>query len=328
VLAILRESFEGWHGDRGEAYWAWKFERNPHGAARIWVAEEEGQIAGCYVLTPTRVHLRGQTIMGAQSVDAAVHPDFRGRGVFTALARTAMEDATGEGLALTFAFPTEAAFHGQLKVGFRQEPEIAKAYRPLTPVLPGRQRHRGLVIRELERFDSRFDVFCRGGAPGESALSLWRDHEYLQWRHGEHPTRSYVTLACEERDELRGYCVLSVDPTPRRLSRGWVVDLQVLPGSEAAAACLVRHGLLRLRAFGARVGVTWARAGGLEWEALAAAGFSTRYESIRRALSRPRFGDQFIVFENDAGKLDELRSSVGAAPSLPWSLVPGDADYI
>ena len=323
VISVLRESIDDWQGDWADAYWEWKFERNPRGPGRIWVGDDGGRIAGCYIWNPVRIRWGDTTFLGAQSVDAAVHPDYRGRGLFTDLARTAMEDdATGE-LALVYAFPVEAAVRGQVRVGFKPRLTVSSLHRPLLSGVMRRQRFHGLDVDTATSFHSRFDPFSQSGR--DSELTVARDAEYLQWRYCEHPTRGYETLVCERDGALCGYCVLSVDTT-ERLARGYVVDLQVLPDSDPAAAFLVFHALRRLRSRGARVAISWARPAGPEQKGLAALGFSPRYQSIQRRLRRARYMSQLLVFENQAGPLRELLASRGATDPLRWSLVPGDHD--
>ncbi len=76
VISVLRHSIAEWHGDWADPYWEWKFERNPHGEALIWVGEDDGRIAGCYIWNPVRIRLGTSTMLGAQSVDAATHSDY------------------------------------------------------------------------------------------------------------------------------------------------------------------------------------------------------------------------------------------------------------
>jgi len=324
VISVLGASHEGWHGEQNADFWRWKFERNPHGQARIYVSDDGGRIAGCYVLNPILLRVGETTIRSAQAVDAAVSPDYRGRGVFTDLAQAAVKDAAEEGIRLIFTFPNEGSFGGQLRVGFKPHMVLPKAYRPLSWPTRGR-RFAGLTLSELNKFDTRFDVFNRGS---DQEVRVQRDPEYLQWRYYEHPTQTYETIICERDGEICGYCVLAVNVTGKLVSAGYVVDLQVLPEVESAAAFLAYHSLRRLRSLGARVAVTWERPSGPEQEALRSRGFSRRYASIRRWLTRPAYVDQLIVFGDEAGLLREAKPNRGVAESLRWALVPGDADYI
>jgi ribosomal protein S18 acetylase RimI-like enzyme len=321
VIEVLRGSYDGWHGEHNEAMWEWKFEHNPDGAAHIWLGEEDGQIAGCYILTPVMMRAGRDRALGAQSVDAAVNPDFRGRGVFTQLAEAALREAAEAGVQIVFAFPSEGAFGGQVRVGYKPQLELPKAYRPLLWP-PSRRGAGGFTVGEPDGFDERFEVFSeRGGVAGE--ISLLRDARYLRWRFDEHPTQSYERLTCERDGEMRGYCVLRI----RRgghMTVGYVVDLQVLPGDNEAARFLVRHALRRLHALGARVAITWERPSGASARALRGAGFSSRYASLRGGLRREGgYVEQLIAFYAD----DRRPCSADAMSEMRWSLVPADADY-
>ena len=173
IIATLRLAFGGWHGEASEAYWEWKFHRNPHGRAHVWVADDGGTIAGCYVWNPVRLRANGTIVDGAQSVDAAVHPRYQGRGIFTDLARAAIEERSSD-IQLVYAFPTEGAYRGQLRVGFRDLFPLAKAYRPLL-LPPDRGESSGLEFRDVERFDGRFDAFA--ASCDADGLSVARDAE-------------------------------------------------------------------------------------------------------------------------------------------------------
>jgi hypothetical protein len=273
-------------------------------------------------LNPVRLQVARWTRVGAQSVDAAVNPDYRGRHVFSDLAATAIREVVAEGIQPLFAFPTRGAYGGQVRVGYKPELTVPKTYRPLA-VPSRRRRFGGLALREVKRFDERFDIFSQVRA--EREVSVRRDAEYLRWRYDQHPTQFYRTLTCERPDgELCGYSVLTVRSTRNRIAPGYVVDMMTLDQSESVALFLAYHSVRHLRAMGARVGVSWERPGRVEHAALASLGFSSRYVALRHQLSRPEYVDQLITLEDHERVPAEQRP----AEPLTWSLVPGDTDYI
>lgn len=316
IMAVLRESFDGWHGDRNEAYWEWKFERNPHGRAQIWVCDDGGTIVGCYVLSLARLGLGDTVILGAQAVDAAVHPDHQGRGIFGGLARAATETAADNGIDVVFAFPSAGAFGGQIRAGFQQLMAVPKVYRPLPGLFSRRPRSDDVVCRRIERFDERFDSIK--SEAGQAVVSQ-RDARYLEWRYNEHPEWEYETIVCEQQGDVCGYAVLFVDGS-RWSSPGYIVDFQVAQRHDSVAVMVMGEALQRLRSLGARVAVTWSRPDSPEQRALRSSGFSSRYVSLRHKIERPSYIDQFIAF--DVGTVPELEGFTRG-----WSLVPGDADY-
>ena len=61
-------------------WWNWKYKSNPAGCHRdgdIWIAESHKEIVGFYAIMPERLRIGQETITCAQSVDTAVHPQYR-----------------------------------------------------------------------------------------------------------------------------------------------------------------------------------------------------------------------------------------------------------
>lgn len=324
VIALLESVFGGWGGADSSAYWSWKFDRNPHGSARIWVAEEDDVIAGCYVYNPVRVVGCGKALSAAQSVDAAVDVAFQGRGVFTELAKLARTEAVVEGFERVYAFPTEGAYKGQVRIGFVPQEPIAKLYRPLLYAPRASSASTGLSFRMVAEFDARFATLAE--RPDDGFMRVHRDPGYLTWRYLEHPDSSYEILACEREGDLCGYSVLIVD-TSRRLALGYLIDFQVAPELPAAAEALLTQSLRRLRASGARCAVTWDRPASAEWNALKGHGFSDLYDVVRNRLGKSEHRERFIVLDLRATPTHDGGHSAASSRGARWSLVPGDADY-
>ena len=324
----MRECYGGWYGPASEAYWEWRHERNPHGRSLIWLAEDAGVVVGCYILSPVRLRIGREAMLGAQSVDAAVLPDYRRRGLFRDLARTALEQAHEDGIALTFAFPTEGAFRGQVRVGFESQFLIRKAYRPLAGRLGRTRGSSDRVVREVSSFSPGFEELCAACGWGRDHCGVARDPEYLDWRYATHAMRRYETLVCWRSDRPVGYCVFSVVPKNRLLSLAYFVDLQVEPGEFAAAAELVSASLGRMRSLGARAAGCWVPPDGPVKRGLEGHGLSERWESLRRKVTRPAFVEPFIVYVNDPATLTHAMGSSSGIRPRQWSIMPGDADYM
>lgn len=324
ILRLLEASFDGWHGSLNAAHFRWKFEDNPAGQASIWVAEDDGTIAGCYVFNPVVLRLGDADLRGAQSVDAAVHPDYQGRGIFTDLARLATEEASSLGFDLVYAFPSAGAYRGQIRVGFVSAPPITKMYRPL---LIKHRFGRGRIpfdITTVRRFDERFDRCAETTDTNE--ISVKRSSTYLNWRYLDHPTRTYDVLACEKDGRLYGYVVLRLGEPRRRIRPGYVVDFVMLERSPEAAASLVGSALRHLLEAGAHAANCWARPSGMEQSALEAEGFSSRYAKLRRFGEHGDRFDEFITFDVRSASPADGRANIGRNAPV-WSLVLGDADY-
>jgi GNAT superfamily N-acetyltransferase len=102
-------------------WWNWKYRLNPAGFwvedGDIWVAESSGEIVSYYAVIPEKIKFGSETITVAQSVDTATHPDFRGRGLLSTLARKVYSECQKR-YRFIYGFPSEMAFKGFLRLGW------------------------------------------------------------------------------------------------------------------------------------------------------------------------------------------------------------------
>ncbi len=96
VAALLAAAFPGVRY-LDARYLAWAYRGGPDGSALGFNAYEEGRLAAHYVTQPLRARVAGVEERGLLSFHTATHPDFRGRGLFTELARATFEEAARRG---------------------------------------------------------------------------------------------------------------------------------------------------------------------------------------------------------------------------------------
>jgi GNAT superfamily N-acetyltransferase len=132
VLALCRMAL-GWSGhDPHEEFFAWKHDENPFGPSPAWVAEaDDGTVIGL------RVFLRwsfrdgqGRHVSAVRAVDTATHPDWRGKGVFTALTLGALAELADDGVDLVFNTPNDKSMPGYLKMGWSKVGKVPVVARP------------------------------------------------------------------------------------------------------------------------------------------------------------------------------------------------------
>jgi predicted N-acetyltransferase YhbS len=202
--------------DRGRGHHAWKFGANPAGPPVLALAEHSGQVVGQYALWPTRLRIGKDVLLGAQSLDTMTHPDFRGQGMFTRLARECMAYAEERGVDVLFGFPNAASYPGFVRkldwdhVG--DVPQYVRILRPsghdrvptwAGPVLDATARlipsgrRRGATASEsppdpllVERLSTQLQ------RSGECAVD--RSASYLEWRFAPESGRRYTWVADRE----------------------------------------------------------------------------------------------------------------------------------
>lgn len=118
IIALLNKEYKT---DFTRDWWKWKYELNPNGFngpdGDIYVAETEGKIIATYAILPAKFRFHSKVLKIAQPVDAITHPDYRGMGLFSTLAKKVLSQARKR-YRFVYAFPTEGAYKGQLKLGF------------------------------------------------------------------------------------------------------------------------------------------------------------------------------------------------------------------
>jgi hypothetical protein len=342
----------------------WKYQKNPHGSPVIWVAEDKGRIVGCYILNPVRIRIGQVSVLGAQSVDAAVDNAYRGAGVFKKLAVNAIAQASKEGVAILYAFPTEIAHKGQVRIGYRPMfiiPKMFKVFR-IRSLLeePGSKSaflqkalgkmkifqrigqtkistksNDSLKVRATKDFDSRFETFWNEVCKENKSVLVERDISYLRWRYNEHPEKQYTTYVCEKNGEVVGYTVISVERDMSmergktgRLTIGNIIDLLTLPKMTYAAFPLVSASFSRFEHESVDIARCWM----FRWHAYHAIlrkfGFSEYYELLRRAVFRPKYNAQLICYVNSKTTIQEALGSMPKQNKPCWFIMQGDADYM
>ena len=250
-------------------FWKWEFLDGPDGRSFIYLADEEGKLAGHFADIPRRFSVNGEVVLGTLSLDLMVHPDYRRKGIFAEMGRYAAQRVKKEkGLFMT-AFPIrKETISGLLKIGWERVGElpvlvyplrfrgIVNRYLPFSPLssliggvvrffynlLLGKGRMKGvggIEVEEITLLDERVDRFWEKASVLNPMIGV-RDRAFLTWRYLKNPTRVYKLLRAMEKGEMMGYLVLrKVDLL--NFNSAVIVDLLAL--NEEAFLTLVAKGI-------------------------------------------------------------------------------------
>jgi GNAT superfamily N-acetyltransferase len=249
ALELLQAAFGAWPGprvlahDRPAEFFRWKHETNPHGASFIVVAEEDGRFVGMRAYMPWPLRAGDAETRAVQGVDVATHPDYRGRGVNTALlkhARVTLRETT----AFSFGLPNEMSSSQSRKAGWRlvgRLPAWVRVQRPLN-VARGMRSMRaapsgdpppveaapaGEVLAKAE------GALLSAASDADARYSTDADLAYLRWRYGPF-LADYRAVT----DDDAGLAIFRL--TRRgRLNEGTVCEL-IAPDRQTAAALITR----------------------------------------------------------------------------------------
>jgi GNAT superfamily N-acetyltransferase len=244
--------------------WRWEFANSPLGSIQVF-ADFDGKIIGHMGLICLPIKIGNHVVWGSQAVDLAVHPSFRGKGIFIKMGKKLMQEAAKKHIIISYGVPNEPAYRGHLKYGWFYVSEI--------PVLVKLMTKKGLIIFALARIlnfikkpclESMSKLFCtvKGlktqfglrhienfsqsheynistlASFDEKVDRLWekaskqypliivRNSKYLNWRYFDKPHSKYIVLAAIRKHEVDGFVVLAIDVHPMlKLKRGYIVDL-------------------------------------------------------------------------------------------------------
>lgn len=119
-----------WERARSERWFAWKYEENPYvDGVPVFVARADGRVVGARPFMGFRLRCGGTTVPALQPSDTMVHPEYRGRGIFTAMNEAALSHYAEAESRLCFNFPNGQSWPGYRKLGWRPVDDRTTYYR-------------------------------------------------------------------------------------------------------------------------------------------------------------------------------------------------------
>jgi len=288
VVELLRTCLGEGGAPRSAEFWRWKHQRNPFGPSPVLVASAGGRIVGVRAFLRWRWESGDRPIPAVRAVDTATHPDWQGRGVFSALTTRLVAEVGEEGTAFVFNTPNRKSGGGYRTMGWRVVGRLPVLVRPLG--LPGARRRGGgpgeltpvaafLARPEAEPFLAAVESRRRRDPRLRTAATA----DFLRWRYADPPGLDY-RAAWAGSGEAAAALVLRLR---RRRGLREAAVAEVLVAGEAGVATAA--GLLRgLRASSrADHAVAVASPGSDEHAALRRAGFLPLPGAGPRLFVRP-----------------------------------------
>jgi GNAT superfamily N-acetyltransferase len=322
---------------------AWRYDRSPHGASLSFMTvKPDGEGVCGYACSPRRMLAGGDEDSLApvgETGDVMTHPEWRKRGLFSALDRACMAEAARRGWPCVFGLPNQRSAHIFLELGWkrvgsvrtwthvmrgdarailRSSGRLAAWLAPWAARRARASRRRlasaaafGLDVRPLERFPAEVLAISRQ-VERRSALMARRDPAWLDWRFIGTPSGLHRALGLHARDgRLEAYSVVQIPRSGDGARAGWLVD--ALAPDERRTEAAVAAGLDALESAGAAAACASA-IDGSPWQAL-----------LERAGFRPQPDDQTLAVIAWINQPEHplARAALDAAR---WHLTDGDRD--
>ena len=313
----------------------WKLLEAPAapGAPTAFVAEHGGRLVGHYGGTPVRFQVHGAARTAISACDAMTAPDFRRRGILTALVTAAHDAWRRAGVAFVVGLPNEAWGSRTAALGWAElfpirwlvsllRPEAALARRLGIPALARLSpvgaawrlvsalrspRDRSIIVTPLS--DAAVLDTLWASCRDEHELTVVRDGAWVTWRYLRCPEPSYRVLLATREGRPAGYVALSRKAGARHV--GVVAELFTRLGDAPARAQLLRAACRIFEVEGLEAVSSLAVEGSPSWRSLRAAGFRQRR-----------------AFGVEAVALDPAMSLEALSDPHRWSLAGGDFDAV
>ena len=321
---------------------AWRYDRGPHGAAISFLTRADGRTAvSGYACSPRLVLSKGDERSRApvgQTGDVMTHPDWRKRGLFSALDRAALEAARSRGWPVVFGLPNRRSAHIFVELGWKavgtvrtwtflfRADAVAREMRTregrwrgwmtgLDTRACARARRRAsagaasVFGQKLERFPAHVAALSRRVA-ARHAWMVQRDADYLNWRFVDNHSHAHQVLGLFDGDRrLVGYVVVQL-PTHAH-AVGYLVD--ILGEDESVEVAAVEAGLSALQAGGASLA---------QATAIDGSGWSRRLQGS--GFLEPRPENHLAVIVNLLDPAHPLAQA--ALDPTGWYMTDGDRD--
>lgn len=166
---------------RTSAWYRWKHVEGPWGPSIGLGAVEGGRLLGLRLLLPWRLEVQGAGVRCFRAVEAATHPDARGRGLFSELNSELMARLAEEGPTILFSTPNENSRRAYLRLGWSWLGPILHQY--------------SLVTLAPWRAVAPADAVVTPAFPEGAAVATRWGEPAWRWRLDPRSGRCYATSA-------------------------------------------------------------------------------------------------------------------------------------
>jgi GNAT superfamily N-acetyltransferase len=276
IVDLLNIIFRKWPVvdiDSSLQHWKWKYLDNPIKKTNSFVALSQNQIIGFFGLFSNKLKIKNRVIFSNTGVDVGVHPDYRGKGVYSSLRNTANKVRVEEGFELSFGietnpiliqshekrgdqgkFPFTAREDYKIididlhykniksdyvffkKIGFK----ILSYFRSFRNLSGSSNNIQGINVFEGE-YDPRLEKFFEK-IENEHDFIFKKTLEHFAWRYFDSHGGNYVIKYAEFGDEIVGYIILS-ERMDQGYSTGYIVELITLSEFSSVEDLLIQESI-------------------------------------------------------------------------------------
>ncbi|MBN2334317.1 hypothetical protein JXL21_02075 [Candidatus Bathyarchaeota archaeon] len=274
VVNLLTEVFDGWPKFdlpvSPVEHWKWKYLDSPT-KGLITLAKDEGRVVGCSHTILKRIKVGAKTYLSGVGADAAVHKDYRDKGVYSSIRKPKDEEENMIGLRFrtsvssnpkliqrnynrgNYEFPhriVELNRIEDINLHYKDEKKLYQkiGYHLLSygnkmkNLFTNREEVSDVDVIELKKFDDSVDEFWNKVSQRYNYIVV-RDKAYLNWRYCDRRGGSYKILMAKSGESIAGFIVLRINRYDEEYSKGYIVDYLIDPQHPAVLGSLLSHSM-------------------------------------------------------------------------------------
>lgn len=207
----------------------WKNKKNPFGNADsfTFLMVNNSEIIAQYATIPKEFYIKGKKFDCIQSVGTMTHPDYRGLGIITYLAKIAYEYAKSKGYKFVYGFPNQVIYKlRETKLNWTILGEV-ELFQKRIENTQSHNKTFNLSIKEVGIFEERINRLWEN-SKNLYNVTIKKDKNYLNWRYIKHPFIKYKNfLVLDESEEVIAFFILKRYTTSNGSNYGHIVDFSV-----------------------------------------------------------------------------------------------------
>lgn len=227
-------------------YYKWKISNNPYSSGYIYLEFNEGIVTGSTSITPKKIAVLGEELLGAEIGDTFTHSEYRRTGICSRVVKKCTEYAISVNANIIYGTPNDQSLPGyQMKLGYPPCPyaKVKRMYKyfHVKPLEKDFKRKFGgkylsiflshvyfyylSIFSLMKQKNKSYDPLSSEILPvlkfDEEVDGLWgsqrkdfifftiRDKNYLNWRFFLNPD-DYTILIAKKNNTILGYIVLKI----------------------------------------------------------------------------------------------------------------------
>jgi GNAT superfamily N-acetyltransferase len=186
--------------------WRWAYKSNPVGRMDMILAFAGETLVGHSAAIPLRATHDGLAVDTSRIQNVLVHPDFRGKGIFTETLVRLTDQLRDNAVDAVLCYPNDNSLPGLIKAGYTHQRDVFQYHGDAEAAGQAVPGDIDVLVDDALSFTPRDAAFISKELWQFSIYNV-RDVAYLTWRYGPDSGYRYRVFRARRGDEMAGFAV-------------------------------------------------------------------------------------------------------------------------